>query len=457
MNTVGGFSFDALANFVQRANETLESNPLDAARLDSEQSFRDEQRDIVQQLDGSIREAQARKQQPAEKLLRDVRGAVSTRTPDQKPDPKLADQLEHAGETLKNQDTFGDQAAFKLPPVFERAIGFLKTAFDAPQPKATPEGQPVRKPTGELQIARPQIAPEPHVENRDPRVGEFLQKYFGDGFETKPAAFTERQLVAALPHAERQALQKLPEAERKFLLSLDSKQQPAYAAMPKEEQTFFRSMKPSERGQYLAMSPDERAFFRDLKPDERASYIALHPDQREVIRQEGAPALKPQSQFEKLEKKEPVEVARELSTEVLQTFDMKPVTEDVNGKHAQLEEKTRQLMMNFLQADPKNAAAAKVQTFRALLDQPEFQNQLMKDLEGQLSQQDPKLASHFKKIRPLVMEQAQKLVRPDMTRESLLGGLAKAVEVSHEFALQNPPRRRDLRVSGNLQFRFIAG
>lgn len=469
--------FDAMVDFVQKSYEQLEvSDALGPDPLAEQkgEKFNEKKEDLVKKLDGSIREAAQGKQQPVEQLLKDMRGAVRTTTPESAPNPGVLQYFERQGEKVRTeQDTFGakDAARFQLPSVFGEAMGFLKTVFAEPPLK--PKGE-AGKPTGTATTTTTSATPNAKTDGtpapKDPRVAEFVAKYFGDHFVGTPKPVTEKQFAAALPKTEKEAFAKLPPEERAFVQSLNDKQRPTYSAMPKEEQALFRTMKPSERGQFIAMSPDERKYFRDLNPDQRAAYLTLHPDQRARVRDqgpEGKKALTTQTEaFKELQNKSPTEVARTVSSDALKMLGFKPPAEgqDVKSQHATLMEKTQGLMMNFMQAQPGNIAAARVQTLKALLTTPELQNALMTDLESRLVTADQKksgkkesYAEHFKKIRPVLMQHAEKLLRPDLDRDSLLSGLEKAVEVSAEFASAHPPRKRDLKASKNLKFRFISG
>lgn len=467
--------FNAMVDFVQQsydqlALDTLGSDSVSPEKADQFTSKKDE---LVKQLDGSIREAAQSKQKPVEQLLKDMRGTVKTAMPDSPPNPGVIQQFERQGEKArKEQDVFGAKdGQFQLPAVFNEALGFLKTVFGekpvAPKSEAKPPAA-----TPKADVATPRAEAQPRTE-ADPRVARFVASYFGDSFDgPAKTPTTQKQFAAALPKAEREAFEKLPKAEKDFVLSLSEKQRPAYAAMPKEEQAFFRSMKPSERGQFTAMTPDERKYFKDLNPDQRAAYVALHPDQRQMIREQGAEGRKallaPQTEaLKQFENKPATEVARTVSSDALKMLGFKPPAEgqDTKGQAGALMEKTQGLMMNFLQAQPGNVAAARVQTLKALLNTPELQQALMTDLEQRLVTVDQKkgnrpsesYAEHFKKIRPIVMQHAEKLLRPDIDRDGLLAGLEKAVEVSAEFAAAHPPRKRDLKASKNLKFRVISG
>jgi hypothetical protein len=110
------------------------------------------------------------------------------------------------------------------------------------------------------------------------------------------------------------------------------------------------------------------------------------------------------------------------------------------------------LVANFLKQKPGNVAHARLATLKVLLSQPEFQNRLLGELEQLLGKRNPGLLTHFRKIRPLLLEHAGKVLQPDTDRESLLDGLEEAVLISKEFAEAHPPRRRTLRASQKLTF-----
>ena len=450
--------FDAMVDFVQKSYETLSTDTVDPLVSANAEQFNENKEELVKQLDGSIREASEAKHKPVEQLLKDMRGAVRTAMPDTAANPGIVQHFEREGEKARTaQDTFsGRDGQFQLPSVFGDALAFLKTTFG--EKPVAPKATPALPTPSNVATPRPDLGKSSAVP-QDPRVAEFVATYFGDHFDTALKG-TTGELAAPLSGAQKEAFEKLPKEEKSFVLALNEKQRPGYAAMPKDEQTFFRAMKPAERGQFIAMTPDERTYFRALNPDQRASYLTLHPDQRAKVREqgiEGRKALTSPETKKGEEKQSSAEIARTASSDTLKMLAVKAPADgtDTKNQHASLLEKTQGLMTNFLQADPGNVAAARMHTLKALLNTPEMQNALMSDLEQKLQQTDKangtkskkSYAEHFKRIRPIVMQHAEKLLRPDLDREGLLSVLAKAVEVSSEFAAAHPPRARDLKAS----------
>lgn len=468
---------DAVVDFVQRSYDQVELG----LTPDVSQQSEEQRRDLGERLDQEIDRAKEERDKPKEKLLRQVKSGLQTLGRDEKPQPKLLGQLEAARAKLADSDGFG--AASSVPKVVDEVIGFLSALFgkaEAPpsgKKSAAPGAGPQAKgeagektsakaegKAGEKTSAAGETA-QPAVERRvsappDPRIKAFVGRFFHDGFDTG-AKFTEQQLAAALPEAQRKEFLAMPRAQREFLLSLEDKHQAAYAAMDHDQQQVFRSLKPQERGQYVKMNHDERAFFAKLDPGERATYLTLHPDQRELIRQKGGDPralLSGQGLFKDLAGKTPAEVSRALGAELISVLGHElPAQGELSGMQLELLDRASSLASNYLREYPNNFAMAKMATLKALMENPDFTDKLLRDVQTVLGAKDQQrgakagaqasYVSHFRKIRGLVMEHAQRLLQPGVSREELLGGLAQAVEISAEFQLAHPPRRRALRLS----------
>ena len=468
---IGADHVEALIDFINRSAEVLDVAAPEIPP-ETQQQFANEKADTQAKLERSIRDAREQRWAPAQALLGDVKNAVAERELVE-PRPEQADAFQQAARELpaeRNQ---------RLPTAFHQAIDFLRKPFVADS-----EPKPVRAPKPQLEAAEAPDAPDAseaaevsevdgaaHVEGHavveapaeheeDPRVRAFVEKYVSDGFQPAAQKFSAEELAHALPPGERAAFLALPHEEQKFLASLDDKHQVPYAQLEPGEQKLFRTLEPGERGQFLAMNPDERELFRTLDPDERAAYLILHPDQRELVRQrgpQGREALKSldERRLNNLAKQEPAAVAQELAPQMVEIFGHDPNAKPGRGRTQRrvAMSQAAALVSNFLQQKPGNVAHARLATLKALLGQPDFQNRLLADLEKRLGKQSPELVAHFRMVRPMVLEHADKLLRPDTDRESLLAGLEQAVQVSKDWSDAHPPRRKALRVKQDMRFR----
>lgn len=474
---IGADHVEALIDFITRSQEALDVAPPEIPP-ETQQQFTNEKADAQAKLDRSIREARDQRWVPAQALLGEVKNAVAEREL-LEPAPEQADKFQQAARDLPTERNQ------RLPTSFQQAIDFLRKPFVADsEPKQTwaPKPQPAAaeapdaseaSEASELSEVEPgaEVDATAHVEGHaveapaeheeaDPRVRAFVEKYVSDGFQPAAQKFSAEELAHALPPEERAAFLALPHEEQKFLASLEDKHQVPYAQLEPGEQKLFRTLEPGERGQFLAMSPDERELFRTLDPDERAAYLILHPDQRELVRQrgpQGRDALKSldERRLNSLAKQEPAAVAQELAPQMVEIFGHDPNAKPGRGRTQRrvAMSQAAALVSNFLQQKPGNVAHARLATLKALLGQPDFQNRLLGDLEKRLGKQSPELVAHFRMVRPMVLEHADKLLRPDTDRESLLAGLEQAVQVSKDWSDAHPPRRKALRVKQDMRFR----
>lgn len=463
---IGAEHVEALIDFISRSAEALDAAPPEVP-AQTQQQFTNEKADAQARLERSIREARDQRWAPAQALLGEVKDAVAEREL-LEPLPEQADEFQQAARELpaeRNQ---------RLPAAFHQALEFLRRPFVAdsePTPGRAPKAADVEPAaevevepgaevdaTGEVAHVEGHEAPLEHEE--DPRVRAFVEKYVSDGFTPAAQTFSAEELAAALPSEERAAFLALPHDEQKFFASLDDKHQVPYAQLEPGEQKLFRTLEPGERGQFLAMNPDERELFRTLDPDERAAYLILHPDQRELVRQrgpQGREALKSldERRLNSLARQEPAAVAQELAPQMVEIFGHDPNAKPGRGRTQRrvAMSQAAALVSNFLQQKPGNVAHARLATLKALLGQPDFQNRLLADLEKRLAKQGPGLVAHFRMVRAMVLEHADKLLRPDTDRESLLAGLEQAVQVSKDWSDAHPPRRKALRVKQDMRFR----
>ena len=469
----------AVADFVQRAYTHVESRPAPK----EEPSRKNEQQALAGELDKALGQAREQNNTPLEKTLKDLRGVLGNlNTLSKTLYPQVLKQFEAAREKLLQQDFLGN-ARPKLPAAFEKALGFLresgqgnvagKTRPGTPSKAESTPGAATARSEGAAKTADTQAPStlntlaEGRRSRVDSKVGEFVKKYYRDGFEQKGPNISQREILDSLPADQRKVLDGLPQQEREFLLTMDDRFRPVYAGMDAKEQGFFRSLRPGERSQYLGMGPEEKQFLGELSPDERGTYMSLHPEQRELVRQTRDPraALSGQARalLSALDTKDPTKLAGAVGQDLAGLLG-EPAPQDAEA-HDTLRREASALTLNYFKENGGNLAAAKTQALRTLLSTPLFAHKLLGGLETALQQRQAQLGrgnlyvSHFQKIRSTVPDFAQKLAYPAISHDELFGGLLDAIEVSAEFQAANPPRRRHLRASEHVAFegRHIAG
>ncbi|MBX5482016.1 MAG: hypothetical protein IRZ16_09300 [Myxococcaceae bacterium] len=526
--TVSNTALDLLTDFVQQTQAELGFDPLGGPQpeqIQQQQEVQKQQREdaqerqeqVARQLDQAIREADRRADQPLRNLLTKLKEAVLAGPPETPGEEKALKELLNPGMLLQQQDGFGEQKA-SLPPAVKQAVEYLRYVLENPIPPPSSDLEVLdelaaQKLAQANEAGAPAEATPEHVDPRDQKVREFVARYFSEAFEDaprpaldKPLPQTPQEKLAQLPKDARPdtpAFARLTPEEQKFVLTADAREIAAYNQLPKDQKSVFRELKPHERREFLKLSPDEKQFVQQLEPEARSHYLNLHPDGRAELRQKSpeqraAIFAEVKQQQAEVKKQPPEKVAQTLGKELLSQLGLRP------EKKPQLLEKARALAYNYLTASGGDLAQAQMGTLKALIQQPEVQRALEKDVAAALKaemapagsnetqeaaasneparlkdelrvgdqrdeqqsdlqhdqkqeqkaeqrpffrlQQGVNYTQHFQKIRHVLLpEFAMKLVQPGVTRDQIVEGMKKAVIVSAEFAQSHPPRSASAR------------
>lgn len=198
-----------------------------------------------------------------------------------------------------------------------------------------------------------------------------------------------------------------------------------------------------EKKQPPPMPPEEKAFFDGLSAPEQATYMALSHAQRELARQgpQGRERLST-TREPAASGAEPVaagDLAGQLTTELFVTLGEAP---DAPSTRGALRGVVLQTVANLLRETGGNVPAMKTRALIGLLDQPEFANLLLANVERELLTLPPSTRKGaqsyheaFKRLRPELIAHARKLVYPGLTSAELIGTL---VDVIVELVDQQP-------------------
>lgn len=214
--------------------------------------------------------------------------------------------------------------------------------------------------------------------------------------------FTEKEIVDALPPADRDAFLKLDPAERRFLIESTPYDRAVYLAMPPAEQTRYAKLSPTQRRDYLRLPPGLKQVAKELPFEELGKFASGTTQERDALIAKSPAALAVRQKTQ--------DVASRAS---LIGKDVEILLSPFRGAMPDVSERAAGLANNLLRSG-KDDGQVRAEVLKTLLVTKEYLVPISKEIAELV---DPE---SFRRGQPVLPALIQQAIRADSALEQII-------------------------------------